>query len=523
MTNEEAGAAKELPPIEAALRTHPGVRDVALIDLGAGRLAAFIVPDDAFLNDALGRRTSAAASVGKWRKASDLSQLAKEAAYAPAGFNTLGWNSSYTQRPIPADQMREWVDTTVAEILELAPKDVYEIGCGTGMPLMRIAPHCNRYVAADFSPVVLGRVREQLQTSPDVASRLEIAERSADNFDGIEENAFDTVVLNSIIQYFPNASYLTTVLEKAIRATKPGGRVYVGDVRSLPLLPAYAASVELFQSGDESALDDLRARVRRRIEREPELVVSPSYFLSLPSLIAKLTRVEIQPRRGRADNEMTRYRYSATLYVGDGTRASWSGDVHDWQEKRWTLDDIRSLLLEHSGEPCGIMRIRNSRVEKDLAILAALDDAETIYRVGGLRREIEQAALEGIHPQSLIELSGEGLGFAVSLSWAASRPDGSFDAYFIPKAHLQGTAKPAIAWPKPEPAVFARFTNKPGQSSLYKELTNQLAAYCSQNLPGDMLPQKIELLDAIVRRSDGNVDTAAMLSCLNKAPFWSQP
>ena len=47
--------------------------------------------------------------------------------------------------------MREWVQLSVSKILGFAPKSVYEIGCGTGMLLLRVAPSCQRYAAADFS------------------------------------------------------------------------------------------------------------------------------------------------------------------------------------------------------------------------------------------------------------------------------------------------------------------------------------------------------------------------------------
>ena len=72
------------------------------------------------------------------------------------------------------------------------------------MLLMRIAPHCDRYVAADFSPAVLARLNEQLTKIPVLAERAQVMERRADNFNGLDQNSFDTVVLSSVVQYFPN-------------------------------------------------------------------------------------------------------------------------------------------------------------------------------------------------------------------------------------------------------------------------------------------------------------------------------
>src|ERR1700741_38766 len=109
-----------------------------------------------------------------WKKSYDLTQFPKEAASAPVGFNTLGWNSTYTRQPVPADEMREWLQTTIAEIMKLTPKTVYEIACGTGMLLLQIAPCCNRYVGVDFSPAVLQSLRKQLKTLPDIGEHVEV-------------------------------------------------------------------------------------------------------------------------------------------------------------------------------------------------------------------------------------------------------------------------------------------------------------------------------------------------------------
>jgi len=284
--------------VKNVLCSHPGVREVAVARDSRNAISAFVVPNDEYMDDILGRRSAETTVLGKWRKTYDLTQFTKDAASAPVGFNTLGWNSSYTRQAIPAEEMREWVQTTVTDILLLAPKTLYEIGCGTGMLLMQIAPRCHQYVAVDFAPAVLARLREQLRNVPTLVERVQVMERTADNFDGLDQNSFDSVVINSAAQYFPNVVYLTKVLENAVNIVKPGGHVFVGDVRSLPLLPAFATSVELFQAGDEVSVGELRDRIQRRIQLEQELRLSPAYFLFLQRRSLKISRVEIQPRCG---------------------------------------------------------------------------------------------------------------------------------------------------------------------------------------------------------------------------------
>lgn len=501
MPTNEAQAKNRRVVIENVLHMHPGVREAALVDDGSGGFVAFVVPDDSYMDEALGRGTAGSTVLGKWQKTFDLSQLNKEAGAAPVGFNTIGWNSSYTRSAIPLGDMREWVENTVGDILQLRPRVVCEVGCGTGMLLMQVAPCCDRYVAVDFSPVVLDRLRAQLRTVPAIAERVEVLERKAGDLEGLDENSFDTVVVNSVVQFFPNVAYLTKVLESAISAVKPGGHVFIGDVRSLPLLQAFGTSVELFQAADELSVGELRDRIRRRVDREPELVLSPAYFLSLKHKFPKISRVDIRPLRGHADNEMTRFRYSAILHIDHDDSAHIDGEFLDWTERKWGLDEIRSMLKQHPNQRIGLKGIRNARLEEDLAAMAILDGADAADTAGKLRQRLEQGADEGIHPQALLDLEAESLGFKVFLSLAASRSDGSYDACLIPAKEQKGTTSPAINWPEPAASAFAHFANVPGQARMRSELTDQLMAHCNQYLPQDSVPRKIILVDMLERNA----------------------
>jgi hypothetical protein len=119
---------------------------------------------------------------------------------------------------------------------------------------------------------------------------------------------------------------------------------------------------------------------------------------------------------------------------------------------------------------------------------------------------------EGIHPQALIDLEAEGLGFSVFLSWAACRHDGSYDAFFVPKQSLRGIALPAIGWPEPDASEYVRFANAPGQGKLRNELIAQLVAHCRQNLPQEAVPRDLKLVDTLTRIPDGDVDSRTLLA-----------
>ena len=63
-----------------------------------------------------------------------------EVAVSGFGMDFRGWNSSYTDDPIPLEEMVEWRSATVDRIMALRPRRVLEIGVGSGLVLSQIAP-----------------------------------------------------------------------------------------------------------------------------------------------------------------------------------------------------------------------------------------------------------------------------------------------------------------------------------------------------------------------------------------------
>src|SRR5262249_43447833 len=129
----------------------------------------------------------------------------------PPDFNLAGWNSSYTSEPIPADEMRIWLDETVARLRQLQPERVLEIGCGTGLILTRLAPDCESYAGIDFSESALSHVGQLIKCRKDLG-HVVLQTGMAHELSFVPDDSVDLVVLNSVIQYFPNLYYLIQVL-----------------------------------------------------------------------------------------------------------------------------------------------------------------------------------------------------------------------------------------------------------------------------------------------------------------------
>ncbi len=503
--------------IEAAFREHPGVRQAAVALWETSpmdrRLVAYVIPDDQYFDGTLASADDESRRIRKWQKTYELTQLGKESSVSQPDFNILGWNSSYTRLPIPADEMHEWVDLTIQEILRCEPSEALELGCGAGLLLLRLAPRCKRYVGVDNAPAVVQTLKRQMQQLGGDWTQTEILERAADDFAGLGENSFDTLILNSVAQYFPSLSYLLSILEKAVRVVRPGGKIFLGDLRSLPLQGAFSTSVELFQAPPTASVSELRERVRKRIRLDEQLVLSPALFLALRQRWPKISRVELQPRRGHFDNEMNRYRFNAILHMGgesgENVRPTWVS----WPREGMTLESLASMLRKQNAQSLGLAGVPNRRIARDVLVLAELQRRNGADTLGSFKKETEETAPQGIDPQDLWSL-GEKLGYDVQISLAASRVDGSYDAAFCSKNPNTPSNGIAVAWPD-YPVIYddlALYANAPTKAVPREKLLQQLREHCEQRLPETMRPRQIILLNGFALAPDGGVNRQALPS-----------
>ncbi|MEV0248805.1 non-ribosomal peptide synthase/polyketide synthase [Nocardia sp. NPDC050712] len=499
--------------VETVLAQHPSVAQAVVVarevDAGGKQLVGYVVA--AKSGPAVGEDEL----VGQWRQVYDDLYAAADEGEPDlestdefgAGFE--GWNSSYTGVPIPLEQMREWRAATADRIRGLGLGRVLEIGVGSGLLMSQVAPDCAEYWATDLSAATIASLRRQLgEVGADWADRVVLRAQTADDVEGLPEQHFDTVVLNSVVQYFPSQNYLRTVLKRVEGLLAPGGVVFVGDVRNFALLEEFATAVQVSRNGggDPAVVRD---RVRRDIAAEQELLLAPEYFSGLCGETGGFGAVDIRLKRGYSVNELTRYRYDVFLHKAP-TAAISVADVPKVAFRE--LDSVRTLLGSSHPDGIRVTGIPHAGLlgEVDVAHRVRAghpvpDGDRSSSRTAGFEATLDPVPdrAEGLLPEDLHVLGRE-LGYATAVTWSAQ--PGRMEAVFLELGRVADRPMTDVYRTPASVGVLGGCANNP-QAGL---LAADVRRWAAERLPEFMVPATVMVLESVPLTAGGKLDRKAL-------------
>ena len=343
------------------------------------------------------------------------------------------WVSGFTGEAIPIPRMQIWLDDALAKMRGVAHARVIELGCGVGLVLAALAPGGTTYDGIDLSEEAIASLGAWVATQPALA-HVRLAQGAAHELDGLGEA--ELAVLNSVVQYFPDVSYLERVLAALAPWLVPAATIFLGDLRAAALLPMRAANVAAVRATPGATVAAVRVDAEAVLGLARELAIDPGHLEGLGARLPRVGAVTYSLKPADADHELAGYRYDAMLRLDVASEPP---------AAVLPAESLEAILARLDGErppAIAVLGLPNARLARDVALARALATAAPETPLASLIVASDPAAIE---PDTLAA-EAAARGYAAELRFTPGSPEGRFDALLrLPEARVRWPEGPAPA------------------------------------------------------------------------------
>lgn len=190
---------------------------------------------------------------------------------------------------------------------------ILEVGIGSGMIAMQLAPCCKTYSGCDISKIVLDKLDEMAKERK--MNNLRLYPYAADEIYHIQEK-FDIILMSSVTEYFSGYNYLRKVIERCIEQIDGKGVILFADIFDLDKKDSYRQSVYQYAKAHPG--------VRYKRDFSHELFIPHEYWKDIANQFPQITKTFISDKIGRYKKEINRFRYDVLFEVNHSRQ---------WQEE----------------------------------------------------------------------------------------------------------------------------------------------------------------------------------------------
>ena len=475
----------ELEGIENRMLENDAVRHAAAV-AHSGHITAFCTLNESKLSEK---------NVDNWSKVFNDTYSSYRDDTVNENEDFSGWFSSYDHKPIPLEEMQNWRDDTVNRINSIKGKRIFEIGCGTGLLLHKLAPHADKYIGIDISDVAVNNLKKEIEKEG--IKNTEVYCGAADKLEPYMDMSFDTIIINSVIFFFNNTDYLLNVIKNCAEMLIDGGCLFIGDIIDNDLARLFNSSVVLYNRGELSDQQALE-KIRERMKYTKDLLVSRQFFKDVTKTVDAFSSVKICAKESEYINELTKFRYDAFLF---------KNKQHDEHEKvtfdasadEISENDIRAVI--DRGKNVVIHNAVNKCLAEDYISFCGLQGADS---------GISQEELKNSHIPAYYYAFAYDRGYECAVECSEN---GRMDIY-MGRDIYSDTENAVSIYDDPD-----KYTNVPYEENINADIAEQIKESLMKKLPSYMIPEEIVIMDQLPLLKNGKIDRKKLtaLAAKNKS------